>query len=138
MRYYDAALETLRSAQERIKDLLAEAVETQAYPEVARLAALAERLVIALNTDKGVVLNGDAKPLAEGDGDVVQPKAPVLHERVPTRAGRLPGTRRRPKKSAKAPATRKAAHDPKPLPEGYPRFEREADRLIKVGWSSRD
>jgi hypothetical protein len=135
MHFLELALAEARAAQERIQGILKEAVQAQAYPEVAKIASLAELLATALGPEREIIAASDTGPQEHVTTDDESARSP--RNSGITRRGKPSIPRRTPGKVTRA-AAPGPSRGPQPLPDGYPRFEREADRLIKVGWSSRD
>jgi len=106
------AAETISGAEARLRQLMEAALAKQQYTEVARLASLAEGL---LNLMK-VARNGDGSPLrvieSHASPDLASPSA---NTEIPVTLGA-----------------------PRQSDRGYPRFERQGDRLVKLAWSKKD
>jgi hypothetical protein len=107
-----AAADTISDAEVRIRKLIEAALASQQYAEVARLAPLADGLLNVLS----VARNGDSSSATRVTGD-----RPVLEFA----------------KSGGA-ATSVIPTGSRASESGYPRFERQGDRLVKIAWSKKD
>ncbi len=127
----------IRRAEEDLRPLLAQAAESGLYDDVLALTASARQLQRILGD-----LEGHAVPEmpAPADAAVTAPVGAVNAGVRPAPANRLragshavTGKTRRPGRKAvrAAPAPRKS----RGVPEGYPRFFREGNVLVKLGWS---
>ena len=108
MSYFDKALDAFSELQDELTSLIGQAAAAGEYDDVARIARLAGGVKDAVGRLDGVA--GDSKP-PDGGPSVDAEPATAEHGEKGRRALR--------------------ARD-------YPRFERERDRLVKVGWSKRD
>jgi hypothetical protein len=127
MTYTERAIELLRTTDDALRVLMAEALEAHDYREIAGLAAIAEALAATWRqTTSRLDAASSAQPVVANDSRV---GSAIL------RAGpRSHSSRRTFKKISPVPAKTKN------LANGgaFPRFEREADRLVKIGWSKQD
>lgn len=107
------AIAILHDAERSLRDLIQKRLAEQRYGEVASIARLADGL--SQLTQRG---SESPSPPGRGQGDG-QPPMPVI-----TRSVRLAtGAPRRPKP---------------PKKKEYPKFVREGDRLVKIGWSKKN
>jgi hypothetical protein len=118
-RYYtamstiQAARTLLRQAESSLRQLIEAALKDQRYVDVAEMAALADglsRLVDPTST----------RPAPEG------------------RLASIPATSRSQSAATSAPKRSKSARKASTKRTGYPRFVREGDRLVKIGWSKKN
>jgi hypothetical protein len=121
MSLHKAALAALADAETRLQRLIEEGLREKAYDEVARVAEIAAAV-------SEIIHNGGAHPLRSapfqnGDGgspalsrSTILADAPTT-EVVSDSVGVLTG---------------------RPSSRSYPRFERQASKVIKVGWSARE
>lgn len=103
----------MAKAEEDLQDLIKRGLEAKAYAEIAAVAALAESM--------SSILSGTASMRVGTNGHPA--------ERSTARGDR------------KVAARRQATHAAPPrlrVKLDYPQFEREGDRLIKIGWSKKD
>lgn len=108
----------LREAEGALKELIANALRNQQYDDVATIAAMAEKLARLVNADVRAEQTPDA---------AISRTTPQVHNRQPaTKAV----TNRSRQNTDKSPAKKNQST--------YPRFIRESDRLIKVGWSKKN
>ena len=110
----DQAVHVLRDAEKRLRDLVIEAAATGDYDAVARINEWARKLgVFVGETSKagGPEQERERRPADSGGRSTVSDK------------GRHTRARKRRKRPSAAP--------------GYPRFARDGDELIKIGWSKR-
>lgn len=98
----------LRQAEDRLTALIQEALEARAYEDVAAIAAISRRLHAIGEGGAGGIDSAAPQSWAPGSSS--------SREGTPPKAG---SRGRRPKGS-------------------YPKFMRDGDRLIKVGWSKKD
>lgn len=104
----------LADAEKSLRDLMQRELKAQRYGELAELAAIADALA---RLSRGG-LTGEATNALN--------TAP--------QARRLPAA---PSTTARALAKGKSIARNKPAKRDYPRFERDGDKLIKVGWSKK-
>lgn len=112
----------VRDAEAALRTLIEEGLREQRYSEISEVAQLADRVAN--------LLSKQADPLPAEDQQA-PPKVPEASSRKPkasTPSPSLPPPRRDAKKKKKTAAKK----------TDYPRFERERDRLIKVGWSKKN
>lgn len=135
MKHLERAIKELRRTETALRGVMTDAIGAQAYQEVAAIAAFAEaiaRLVrpqASLAEDGEVYLTGSPTPPME-QGFTPQSTNQLasaeskIGTKIPDDPPQYEASASRPRKSAKK--------------NDYPRFEREADRLVKIGWSKRD
>jgi hypothetical protein len=109
------ALEIVGRAEAELRALIEKALTEQRYRDVAALAAVADKqaeLVAAVGGTGSI----DAARISVGGGHL-EPDSGIAAEEE------LPGTlHKRPKRGA----------------ANYPRFQRDGDKLVKIGWSKQD
>jgi hypothetical protein len=105
------AEETISGAEARLRQLMEAALAKQQYTDVARLAPLAEGLLNVLR----VARNGNLPALIPDADPAVDPAS---------------------ESSGAVGAV--ASISSRPSESGYPRFERQGDRLVKIAWSKKD
>ena len=98
------ANDILRGAEGKLRELIEKRLATQAYAEVAELAALAEGVANLLTREPNRPAHGNLSPTRR----VAERQKAVM----PRASG-------------------------KPKRGDYPRFERDGDKLVKVGWSKK-
>jgi len=108
------ALRLLESCENGLRELLGRAASRGDYSDVLRLTSWAKVI----------------HSLAD-DAKTEQAKGPLFEERPKARANTASATVQRSRRSRKA--TRNSGKA-----DGYPRFLREGDTLVKIGWSRRD
>lgn len=108
MRYRDDANKIIVSAEAALRSLAEQALVDRAYADVAHIASLADSLRGL--SDRAVT--EAEKPAGRGEAESPEPKA---------------AARQRPRQANTATRSRR----------GYPRFERDGDKLVKVGWSKK-
>lgn len=121
------AVQIISRAETELRSLLRECVESSSYREIQQLAFCAERLS-RLRID----LQGDQAALSErieGGNSAVAEPGPIKRS-----DGRGPKRKR-----TRLIATGKGANGREPdRAQSYPRFEREDDKLVKIGWSEKE
>lgn len=115
------AYRLIRGCELEIKALMEAAIKDRHYDEIGRLAALAARLSALIGEEES----------DEGDNYVPPPLAPT------TPALSQPRSAAHETLARAEPAVR-AASIGRRRRDQYPRFERHADRLMKLGWSKKD
>jgi hypothetical protein len=110
------ALKILGDTEMSLRVLIERALSANQYAEVATLA----RIV-------------DAVARLRGAGDV-QPSTPIRNPTGPEQAS----DNRRHVESISATGRSKAPRSRRTKPDEFPRFERDGDKLVKIGWSKRD
>jgi hypothetical protein len=150
MNYMERALDVLRQAEGALRDTIAEAMSVQEYKQLAGIAALADAVasLVRANAVSGAgatlptpLPEHAATQAISDDGQAPAPRQPspaignagARQTVEPPRRSAPPRrqTRRaKPGYSTKEPPARK--------PDDLPHFLREADRLVKIGWSERD
>ena len=108
MRYKEEANKVVVCAEASLRTLAEQALEARAYAEVAHIASLADALRGVAERSEATV---DSAPAAVNVAS--------LRSELPVR---------RAKRSLKSPARAR---------RGYPRFERDGDKLVKIGWSKK-
>ena len=109
MRYTDESCKVIVAAETSLRSLAEKALADRSYADVAHIASLADALrELSQRADGGVDLPQAARP-----------------NRSPASLGRVnrPAT---PRSKTRARASR-----------GYPRFERDGEKLVKIGWSKK-
>jgi len=101
---------TIRNAEQAIRGMIAEAATSGEYDLVSRLSRIAKRL-----SDLAEEAAADPTPVANVPAQPTTPVKPRANPRSVSRA-----TRRTSRK------------------DGYPRFEKSRDVLIKIGWSKKE
>ena len=109
MSFEDSVREVIGHAESELHDLLQQALEAGDYRAVSRIAETADAIATAL-----------------ADIQRVPPRAAPVTSATPTTVA-----------SASRPADGGTAA-PNQTRRAYPRFERDGDKLIKVGWSKKD
>lgn len=118
-RYYtamstiQAARTLLRQAESSLRQLIEAALKDQRYVDVAEMAALADGL----------------SRLVDPTSTRAAPEA---------RLASIPATSRSQAAATSAPKRSKSARKASTKRTGYPRFVREGDRLVKIGWSKKN
>jgi len=111
---YDACMETdeardvLVQAEAALKELMARGLKEQRYAELAYIARLAE----------GVARLIDDGPHSQSSTPAIRPNRPNP-------------------RAAPAPTPTPSKKKPPSRGSSYPRFERDGDKLVKVGWSKK-
>lgn len=124
MDYADRSVHVLRAAEKALRGLMAEALKGESYRDLGLMAPVADKLA---------EIRRDLRPEEALDRPPLEPAA------ARTRATTVRKERRSaPKPATNAAIARKAVEGPESDVSIYPRFEREGDRLVKVGWSKRD
>lgn len=119
------ALKIIHDAEQDLRDLISTAASQQRYDDVKKLAELANALAIvsidaATETPSSNQVSSESKKL-----NVESPK-----ERRTKKPPRSTA-------SSKGPAQTTKRRTPK-AKAGYPKFVRDGDRLVKVGWSKKN
>ena len=111
VKYYQSALASVGELRETLAALIRRATEAEAYEEVAAIASLAAELKQLLDeSSRGDIASSAPLTLdVHANGD-----------------------------SAAKVARETAKLSPSPASREFPRFEKERDRLVKIGWSTRD
>jgi hypothetical protein len=115
----ERAIALLTETERSLRQLMAEGVESGSYAAIGQIANMAERLAMLKN---GVVPTQSS--------DAITP-ALVEANGAKREADQGPGP---PLSGAKRSVQRKSTS----TRQSYPRFERNGDKLVKVGWSDRD
>lgn len=110
------AIALLSETERSLRQLMTDGLESQSYADVAQIAGMAERLAALKNSSMQY-----PDPLA--------PASP-----------RVNGMAAEAEKTASLAASRSKQHASANSAErqSYPRFERDGDKLVKIGWSDRD
>ena len=110
------ALEVIGQAETELRKLISEALSKQRYGDVREIAQLADRLAHLAPSYKTEL--SDYEPELIGAAEVA-PREKVPAKRSMTVRKRAPASIRGPKRT-------------------YPRFVRDGERLVKVGWSKKN
>lgn len=110
MEYAKQAHTILVKAEEGLQEVLQEALAKQCYGDVAQIAPLADSIASLLRSERA----------AGGLGN---------HQQSNGR-GQGPGRKRGQRSVSRRNSSKRADH--------YPRFERDGDKLVKVGWSKKN
>jgi len=108
MRYREEANKVVVAAESSLRSLAEQALVERAYGAVAHIASLADSI----------------RELSDRADAGAETPAPVRHNNTPN--GSRASGRRRQRSKGTTGARR-----------GYPRFERDGDKLVKVGWSKK-
>lgn len=103
----ERASNAIRQAEQEIREQIAEAATAGTYQLVERLSSIARRL-----------------------SDMAEEAAATPATNMPPLQATSPGTRKTPTSKPASRAGRRTSRK-----EGYPRFERTRDVLVKIGWS---
>lgn len=122
------ALHVIQEAEAELRRLIGEALGSQSYRDVGLIASMADKLAAIhrdVDLEKGRMPSGDPAAAESRPGSM-----PLLVMETPAVYGRSRAskTRIRPRRSP----SQVAAAD------GYPKFLRDGDRLVKIGWSKQD
>lgn len=109
----DRAKQVLRDTESALRDLISEGLDRQRYADVAEIAKMADGVARLLNQHSP---NSSSAPTATSSAGTQAQKASTPSSKSA-------------RKQAQAAGTKKT---------GYPRFERDGDRLVKVGWSKKN
>jgi hypothetical protein len=135
MTYTQLAGEIVTKAERELRDLMKRAIDDHRYSEVAAIAALADAVAgllgpdgpstVSLSSFAGLASSAAATPQTSSSGNsrngarLAVASAAAATSAPPAARGRK---------------TRQAAGKP----AKYPRFRRDGDRLVKIGWSKKD
>ncbi|MBI5851771.1 MAG: hypothetical protein HZB39_12205 [Planctomycetes bacterium] len=108
------ATEVLAAAESALRDLMSEGLREKAYAEVAELAGLADALAKFLK-DRGTPLPAEPEAQALPHDELPPATSPAAPAPAPSRGARRPLGKR-----------------------DFPRFERDGDKLVKLGWSKKN
>lgn len=111
----ETALHLIRDTESGIRALVEAALAERHYEDVSYLASLASSL-------SGLTKTADSRDVLETQSTVSLSKVEQSASLLPTQEKQFAGS-----KPSKA-----------PFRKVYPIFEREGDRLVKVGWSKKD
>lgn len=114
MAIVDAANQVVRDAEVRLRELMERAISEQRYADVAEVAHLADGL----------------SRLIDG-----QPHRPIPSSSRPSQAAKKSEVCLTGKPKVRNRKTSKSRSGK--TPKQYPRFERDGDRLVKIGWSKK-
>jgi len=140
MNYTNAALDALARAELDVGALLRQALDAGAYNDVRRLADLAGALDAirkrcggnpVRSSQTSLTSHAPAEPAEKSDLGPLSRMAfdSLADDSLEQRASDISPT----------PPSASASRIAKELPRsGYPRFERESDRLVKIGWSVKE
>jgi hypothetical protein len=112
---YPEALKLLENAEAGMRSLMARALDEQRYQDVAAVAPLAESVAKLIRGESATL---PAKSLAAEPASITDNRGEQKQQPVPA-----------------AGAAQKAK---KTNSDDYPRFERDRDKLVKIGWSKKD
>lgn len=112
------AITLLSEAEHSLRQLMADGLESQSYAAVARIAGVAERLAALRNS---LTHSPDAEM-----------------EPAPARVNGAQAEAEKPTRLAASHSKQHGLSDSPTERLSYPRFERDGDRLVKIGWSDRD
>lgn len=114
MHTIQAARSVLQDAERRLRELMTECIKEQRYGDLAGIAGIAD---------------GVARlALRESPAEACTPGAPYPNTTLPHGTA-MPKANAKTKVRANAGGASRSG--------GYPRFEREGDKLVKVGWSKK-
>jgi hypothetical protein len=108
------AIELIAACEAEIKQLIQGALAERRYEEIPQLASLASHLAIAVSGTAA------AAQVGQSDDKKVVPAVSEVRRQVGPQDAEV-----------KAKARHRRA-------DAYPRFERQGDRLVKIGWSKKD
>ena len=154
MEFLVRATRALQRVEAELRAAMSAAIAAQEYKQTAVIAALADSVSSLLRQHAGGQTTQASEPDVAASASTSVAAAPGEAVSIPPPA-RSPafadGRRARPVHRKRADPKRKsrrtakenvarsdAGAPPSARPEGLPRFEREADRLVKIGWSARD
>jgi len=128
MDYADRAVHVILDAEKAMRQLMTEALKGESYRDLALVAPFADRLV---------EIRRDLRPAAASLSPVLEASGSSLRRGTKARKGRAAPP---PSEASEDGPLRQGRSPCRPVAEepAYPRFEREVDRLVKVGWSKRD
>jgi hypothetical protein len=135
MKHIERAIDELRRTEDALRAVMSDALAEQAYREVAAVAAIADAIAGLVRSKAS--LAEDVAPYLAG-----RPTPSPRQEVSPQDTKQIPSMVNKPAaKVSGEPShlevsvsrSRKSSKQ-----NDYPRFEREADRLVKIGWSKRD
>ena len=118
MKTIHTAVDILSDAEASLRGLMERALAEQQYREVATIATIADSIASLIASSSGPGGVGDTEGAISGSVDGSSPEEARSHDG---------------QGSADVPPRR-----PRDGRVGYPRFEREANKLIKIGWSKKD
>jgi len=115
MEYTDTAIETLRAAEFRLREIIGEALREKAYSDVAKIASLANSVAALINElTRSEPAEKKATAATSADGHLVPRTSATTQPTLP---------------HSRSSASRRGS---------YPRFLRDGDRLVKVAWSKKE
>jgi hypothetical protein len=123
MPFRERALSILWAADQSLRELMQEAISEQSYGDVAAIAAIAQGINAIIEAPKPST--GGTPPSAVAIAQATTSPKPKARSVL---------VKKRAKRRVRVIKARRIA----PTPDGYPKFEREGDRLVKIGWSKRD
>lgn len=114
------ARQVITEAEQKLRKLIEEGLEDHRYDEVAVIARLAEEITLLLKNRSSIT----TKPHITGGSSIKQNAINRLQTTAtPSRSSAKPKSSRNSKAGSNS--------------RKYPRFERDHDRLIKIGWSKK-
>ena len=123
----------LRAAEQRLRDLITQAAARAEYDALPKLADWAKQLNTLLLGAPGVPTAELEDQAVEFGRDEEKPErktAAIVVARAAPRGGRAPSPP--PAATRKSPDTRRKKKDE------YPKFRRDGETLVKIGWSKSD
>ena len=123
------AEEVMRDSEAKIRDLISEAAAKQKYNDVKVLADLANRIA-QLSPGNAIA---EASSSYFGDVDPYELKELIGKSAKSAKTKK----RNQPVAYSERPRKKPARRSSRPKP-GYPKFVRDDDRLVKVGWSKKN
>lgn len=112
----ERAVQVLREAEGKLAGILRDSVEARAYQDLAGVAAISARL---------------AEVISEWENCHVLASSASRQPLIRPRKNEAPTT-------TSTPAGKETSRGRSRRPTGYPRFGRDGDRLVKIGWSKKE
>lgn len=125
------ALRVLKDAERELKVLIERSLAEKRYGEIARLAELAAGV-------SALILGGSSPIPIRHDDEELPGAARGKTETVTRGTARDSQSLGEPLRERKQPTDAEAQRADRPAAHSYPYFERETNRLVKVGWSKND
>lgn len=125
MDFVGRARESLTRCEQELSKLIAEAAAVGDYEAASFIARLARGVA----NRPALISDGDSDPAGTGGNAVSEsdrPPASTVGDRVTGQAPMVNG---------KGWGARTGRTEPEELADGYPKFRRDGDKLIKLGWS---
>lgn len=123
-----AAQNVIRDAEAALRDLISKALSEQRYGDVKQIADLADR-VSQLLSSNGIHLSVAAAPSRAIETSATEGGA--IARPPPAESRKIGAPPKRHKAAAKTNRRTRAM-------SGYPKFVRDEDRLVKIGWSKKN